>query len=136
MLTQTTKTPPLAPGLPLVGSILALSNDAQDFFYTQYRELGAVFRVRALGNEFKVLAGPEINIMLATQAEAFSAWDTWEPVVRDFGGQKTITMLDGPDHARLRRLMRKSFSREALMSNLPQVIDLTVDFIQQHELGQ
>jgi cytochrome P450 len=136
MSTQTTQTPPLAPGLPLVGSILALSNDAQDFFYTQYRELGPIFRVRALGNEFKVLAGPEINIMMATQAEAFSAWDTWEPVVRDFGGQKTITMLDGPEHARLRRLMRKSFSREALLSNIPQVVDLTVDFIKQQELGQ
>jgi cytochrome P450 len=136
MSTQTAKQPPLAPGLPWVGSILALSNDAQDFFYTQYRELGEVFRVRALGNEFKVLAGPEINTMLATQAEAFTAWDTWEPVVRDFGGQKTITMLDGPEHARLRRLMRKSFSREALMSNIPQVITLTVDFIKQHELGQ
>jgi hypothetical protein len=53
------------------------------------------FQVRALGNEFKVLAGPEINIMLAT----------WEPVVRDFGGKKTITMLAGPDHARIHRLM-------------------------------
>ena len=29
--------PPLAPGLPFVGSILALAQDAQDFFYTQYR---------------------------------------------------------------------------------------------------
>lgn len=133
---SSTNIPPLAPGLPLIGSILALSNDAQDFFYTQYRELGPVFRVRALGNEFKVLAGPEINMMMGTHADAFSAWDTWEPVVRDFGGQKTITMLDGPDHARMRRLMRKSFSREALVSNTPQVVGLITDFIKQHELGK
>lgn len=130
------KTPPLAPGLPFVGSILALSNDAQDFFYTQYRELGPVFRVKALGNEFKVLAGPEINMMMGTQSDAFSAWDTWEPVVRDFGGQKTITMLDGPEHARMRRLMRKSFSREALVSNVPQVVGLITEFIRQQELGK
>ncbi len=49
---------------------------------------GAKIRVKALGNEFKVLAGPEINMMMDTQSDAFSAWDTWEPVVHDFGGQK------------------------------------------------
>ncbi len=132
----TSTTPPLAPGLPFVGSVLALANDAQDFFYTQYRTLGPIFRVKALGQEFKVLAGPEINILMATQAEAFTAWDTWEPVVRDFGGKKTLTMLDGPDHARMRRLMRKTFSREALVSNVPQVTNHIKEFIHQRTLGE
>jgi len=134
--TQPLTLPPLAPGLPFVGSLLALANDAQDFFYTQYRKLGNVFRVRALGQEFKVLAGPEINILLATQADAFSAWDIWGPVIRDFGGRKTLTMLDGPDHARMRRLMRKSFSREALVSNVPMVVELTTSFLKSHPLNE
>jgi len=128
--------PPLAQGLPIVGSVLALANDAQDFFYTQYRKLGNVFRVRAFGQEFKVLAGPEINIMLATQADAFTAWDIWEPVIADFGGRKTLTMLEGAEHARLRRLMRQSFSREALISNIPTVVDLTTSFLKGHPLNQ
>src|SRR5690242_6640010 len=128
--------PPLAPGLPFVGSLLALANDAQDFFYNQYVKLGNVFRVRALGNEFKVLAGPEINILLATQAETFSAWDVWAPVVQDFGGQKTLTMLDGPEHARMRRLMRQSFSREALVSNIPTVVDLIVASLKDQPVGE
>jgi len=135
-MSASTQLPPLAPGLPFVGSILALANDAQDFFYTQYRELGQVFRVRAMGQEFKVLAGPEINMLMATQAEAFSAWDTWAPVVRDFGGKKTIAMLDGPDHARMRRLMRQSFSRDALLNQLPMVIDLITTFTKKHALQQ
>lgn len=128
--------PPLAPGLPFVGSLLALVNDSQDFFYTQYRKLGNIFRVRALGQEFKVLAGPEINILMATQADAFTSWDVWEPLVRDFGGRKTLTMLDGPEHARLRRLMRQSFSREALMGNIPLVVDLIGDALKRQPVNQ
>jgi cytochrome P450 len=116
--------PPLASGLPFVGSILALAQDAQDFFYTQYRTLGSVFRVRALGNEFKVLAGPEINIAMATQADAFSAWDIWEPVVKDFGGRRTLTMVEGKEHSQMRRLLRQSFSREALVSQVPPVVEI------------
>lgn len=136
MTSPTLPLPPLAPGLPFIGSILALANDAQDFFYTQYRKQGNIFRVNALGREFKVLAGPEINILMATQADAFSAWDTWEPVVVDFGGKKTLTMIDGPDHARMRRLLRQSFSREALTSNIPLVVDLTTSILKQQPIGQ
>lgn len=127
--------PPLAPGLPFVGSILALAQDAQDFFYTQYRQLGNAFRVRALGREFKVLAGPEINIAMATQPDAFTAWDIWEPVVRDFGGRRTLTMLDGPEHARMRRLMRQSFSREALVTEIPLVTSVVVESLHCYAVG-
>ncbi|MCX6080907.1 MAG: cytochrome P450 [Chloroflexi bacterium] len=136
MSEQTYPIPPLAQGLPLVGSILALANDAQDFFYSQYRKLGNVFRVRAFNQEFKVLAGPEINILMATQMDAFTAWDIWKPVIGDFGGRKTMTMLEGPEHARLRRLMRQSFSRETLITNIPQVLDLTTSFLKSHQLGE
>lgn len=115
-------TPPLASGLPFVGSVLSLMNDSQEFFYSQYRKLGNVFRVRAFKNEFKVLAGPEINILLATEADAFTAYDTWAPVVQDFGGKRTLTMIDGPEHARMRKLMRQSFSREAVENNIPAVV--------------
>ena len=116
--------PPLAPGLPLVGSLWALTRDAQAFFFAQYLERGPIFRVRALGREFKVLAGPEINVRMATEPELFSAWETWEPIVRDFGGRQTLTMLDGAEHARLRGLMRRSFSRSALIDHLPRVVEL------------
>jgi len=134
-LTQTT-TPPLASGLPLIGSALALMNDSQDFFYSQYRRLGNVFRVRALKNEFKVLAGPEVNIMMATEADAFTAWDTWEPIVKDFGGRRTLTMVDGPEHARMRKLMRQSFSREAVENNISVVIEVITNELGRLPLNQ
>lgn len=115
----THKEPPLAPGLPWIGSVWQLSQDSQQFMFDQYLKLGPIFRVQALGNVFKVLAGPELNVLMAKQPELFTAWDTWAPIVQDFGGQKTITMLDGPDHARMRKLMRQSFSRAALLERIP-----------------
>lgn len=36
----------------------------------------------------------------------------------------------------MRRLMRKSFSREALVSNVPQVVGLITELIRQQELGK
>ena len=135
MTTQTSITlpePPLAPGLPWVGSIWQLSQDSQQFMFEQYLKLGPIFRVKALGNVFNVLAGPELNILMAKQPELFTAWETWAPLVEDFGGQKTLTMLDGPEHARMRKLMRKSFSRASLMEFIPE----TVAVIRQNLLAQ
>jgi cytochrome P450 len=123
--------PPLATGLPFVGSMFGLANDSQAFLYDQYLKLGSVYRVQVLGNEFKVLAGPELNIMMATQPENFTAWDTWEPLVKDFGGRKTLTMLDGPEHSRLRKLMRSSFARSALMGSVQPVIDIVENTLKQ-----
>lgn len=128
--------PPMAPGLPWIGSIWQLSQDSQQFFFDQYLRLGPIFQVRALGNVFKVLAGPGLNQLMATHPEYFTAWDTWAPIVQDFGGQKTITMLDGPDHTRMRKLMRKSFSRSALLDRIPEAVALVRQNLQRQTLGQ
>ncbi len=128
--------PPLAPGLPFVGSIWQLSQDSQQFMFDQYLKLGPIFRVKALGNVFKVLAGPELNILMAKQPELFTAWDTWAPIVQDFGGQKTLTMLDGPEHARMRKLMRQSFSRSALMDHIPETVALVQQNLNAQPLGE
>lgn len=127
--------PPLAPGLPFVGSIWQLSQDSQQFMFDQYLKLGPLFRVKALGNVFKVLAGPDLNMLMAKQPELFTAWETWAPIVEDFGGEKTLTMLDGPEHARMRKLMRKSFSRSALMENIPQTVEIVQQHLRRQPLG-
>lgn len=128
--------PPLAPGLPFVGSIWQLSQDSQQFIFNQYLKLGPVFRVKALGNVFKVLAGPELNLLMARQPELFTAWDTWAPIIEDFGGQKTLPMLDGPEHARMRKLMRQSFSRSALMDHIPETVALVQKSLDAQPVGQ
>ncbi|MCA9970254.1 MAG: cytochrome P450 [Anaerolineales bacterium] len=127
--------PPVAAGLPFVGSIWQLSQDSQQFMFDQYLKLGPIFRVKALGNVFKVLAGPELNTLMAKQPELFTAWDTWAPIVADFGGEKTLTMLDGPEHARMRKLMRKSFSRTTLMEHIPQTVEIVRSHLRRQPAG-
>ncbi len=121
---QKHKQPPLADGLPLVGSVLSLANDSIDFICRQYQKHGSVFRVRALNNEFKVLAGPELNLRMASEPEVFSAWDVWADIVKDFGARKTIAMIDGAEHTQMRSLMRHSFSKHTLTNNLPPTIEV------------
>jgi cytochrome P450 len=128
--------PPRAAGLPVVGSLFALIKESQDFFFRQYLELGSIFRVRVPGRELTVLAGPEINVMMAAQPDAFSAWESWAPIVRDFGAQKTLTMMDGPEHARLRALMRRTFSRLALTDALPAVVETVRQALRGQGLGR
>ena len=53
---------PLAPGLPVLGSALPLAQNVAHFLTKQYRQLGPVFRVRALNREMVVLAGVEANL--------------------------------------------------------------------------
>jgi cytochrome P450 len=119
-----------------VGSIWQLSQDSQQFMFDQYLQLGPVFRVKALGNVFKVLAGPELNILMAKEPELFTAWEVWEPIVQDFGGERTLTMIDGPEHARMRKMMRKSFSRFALMDHIPQTVDIVQGHLRRQPLGE
>jgi cytochrome P450 len=128
--------PPRAAGLPVIGSLFALVRDAQDFVFRQYLERGSVFTVRALGREFTVLAGPDINVMMAAQPDAFSAGESWEPIVRDFGARRTLTMMEGAEHARLRSLMRRTFSRVALTDALPTVIETVRSALRREASGR
>ncbi len=125
----------MAAGLPIVGSMFALAREAQYFFYDQYLKLGPVFRVSALGRKFNVLAGPEANIFVAAEPDALTAWDTWEPFVNDFGARKVLTMLDGSDHSRMRRLMRQSFSRDAIEKQMAPSTKAIVDVLRGQPLN-
>ncbi len=51
--------PPLASGLPVLGNTPAIQQDLVRFLVEQYKRLGPVFRIRALNQEFVVMAGPD-----------------------------------------------------------------------------
>jgi hypothetical protein len=57
--------PPLARGLPLLGNALDMQRDLIAFLVEQYKQSGPVFRVRALNQEFVVLAGCDLPISLS-----------------------------------------------------------------------
>jgi hypothetical protein len=67
-------TPPLVPGLPVVGNSLGLLQDPTRFFLNAYRKYGPVFRVRiptAPGGEITVMAGPEANVFAGHEGEEY-----------------------------------------------------------------
>ncbi len=133
--TPKTKRPPLASGLPFVGSILPLMRDANQFFFSQYLRLGSLYRVRVLGQEFKVLAGPEANLLLMNNQNEISNWEVWEPIIKEFGGRHVLTMMEGKDHARLRKLMRQSFSRDTIHNNAAAIVNMTRQMLRAYPDG-
>jgi cytochrome P450 len=106
------------------------------FFFGEALRLGTAYRVRVLGRAFTVLSGAAVNIMMATDADAFSAWNSWLPIIRDFGGRQVLTMMEGADHARLRKLMRGTFARETVTANVPAIIGMTLDALAPYADGQ
>ena len=138
MPTQSTNqaTPPLASGLPFIGSLLPLMQNSHQFFFGQYLRLGSIFRVRVLGQEFKVLAGPDANLLLMNNQTEISNWEVWEPVIKEFGGRRVLTMMEGKDHARMRKLMRQSFSRDTIHDNAAAIINMTRQMLRSYPDGQ
>ena len=56
---------PLARGLPLIGSTLAVARDPRAFFVQEYQRSGPVFRVRTVRRDFVAIAGQDANLFVA-----------------------------------------------------------------------
>src|SRR5215472_14827130 len=68
-LARDLRSPALVRGLPLLGSALELYRDPMPLFVRGYQQRGPIFRVRVLGREYIVLAGPEATLFLAHGGE-------------------------------------------------------------------
>lgn len=118
--------PPLAPGWPVLGSALAMLNHPLEFFIQTYQQLGPVFKVRALDRHFTVIAGPEANAFLAKDGDAFLGSDElFGDMGREMNNHVNLVAMDGERHRAWRKIMRPGYSREAFVSHLPRVIELT-----------
>jgi cytochrome P450 len=117
--------PPIVPGLPLMGSVYALANDALGFLLTAYHRFGPIFRLRALGQSFTVLAGPDANQFMVREGEQhFRSREFWEGMNREAGAGNSLISSDGEVHARLRKLFRPGFSRSAIDRHYPEVVSV------------
>ncbi|MCY4635754.1 MAG: cytochrome P450 [Acidobacteria bacterium] len=115
---------PCAAGLPLAGNALDLARDAEAFLLNQYRSLGPIFRVRAFGRRFVVLAGPEANLLLARGNVHFRTFEVWQRFDADVGAMRQIMSMGGGDHARLRKHQAPAYSTGLLKSRMAEVVDL------------
>jgi CRP-like cAMP-binding protein/cytochrome P450 len=114
--------PPRVPGLPLLGNGLDFLRDLPGAFVGAYRTHGPIFRVRAPGYAFTVLAGPDANLFFSRHGEAvFSSSHAYRRVARDLNSDHYLQAMDGAAHDRLRRKLQPGFSREALGAYIPRI---------------
>ena len=118
--------PPSPPGLPIAGHAFALAGDVGPFFVRQYQRLGPVFRVRAFGRRFPVLAGPEANLFVTRSgAKHLRSKEAWSDFDAELGAHRSLVSMDGPDHLRMRSAQQPGYSRSLIHSRLDEVVAIT-----------
>ena len=116
---------PIARGLPLVGNALSMARDIRDFLTAQYLALGPVFRVRMLHRRFTVLAGVEANrFMIRDGIRHLRTFEFWAGFNARFGAGRSLVSSDGPEHAALRRMMRRGYSRQYATDRVAALVDV------------
>ena len=118
--------PPMADGLPILGSARPLMADPLTFLVQQYLKHGPVFSVKALNRRFTVLAGPEANQFLSTAGDAhLSGRYTWATFADEIDSEYFLAALDGEPHSRMRKILKKPYSRSVILDKLPDTVALT-----------
>ena len=118
------KTPPTAPGWPLLGNAIDLVRNPLAFFLRMYLEMGPVFQVGGGSRRYTVLAGPEANRRFVEwEGSHLISGPVYQPYVDDLGSEKILVAMDGPTHKAFRKWLRPGFSREAISPRIPQMIE-------------
>lgn len=130
-------TPLLVPGWPVVGNAVAMQQNLIAFLVKQYQQFGPIFRVRALNQEFVVIAGPEANIFV-TQAGAdlFRSRELWHEFGREFGAEENMLALDGPSHIQMRKLLKPAYSVGNLLSDIPLLVEIAQTVLKRFQRGE
>ena len=118
-------TPPVAPGFPVLGNTLSMARDIRRFLTAQYLELGPVFGVRMLHRRFTVLAGVEANrFMIRDGIRHLRTFEFWDAFNSRFGAARSLVSSDGSEHAALRRMMRRGYSRQYATDRLGRLAEI------------
>ncbi len=120
-------TPRRVHGLPLVGNVLDMAKDPGRFFYNCFRQYGPVFRINLLGTERTVIAGPEAANFMGTREgrESLRSREFWEGLRDEFGLKYMLNAEDGEIHDKLRNVMKRGYSKEALKGHWNELAAVT-----------
>ena len=136
-MTITKPQPPLAPGLPILGNVRELSKDLIGFVVEQYRQLGPIFRIRALNQEMVVLAGPEANLFVIQEgADKFTSREVWGPYGQEFEVDDYVQDIDGEPHNRYRKILKRGYSSSMMLSNVPLLVNIAQKVIDKYPVGE
>lgn len=122
MQTVKMKKAPLAKGLPILGNALDMAGDQVRFLVKVYREMGPIFRIRALTREFTVMAGLPANQFMAKEGDEHLTGETlFGGINEELGSSIVFPALDGETHRYYRKLFRPAYSREAIAPHVNKV---------------
>jgi cytochrome P450 len=111
--------------------------DPLAYLVDTYQELGPVFRVRALHRRFTVLAGPQANQFMSRDGDAhLSGREDWATFADEIDSKYFLAAIDGQDHARLRSIIKKPYSRRAVLARLPELVSITRDMAAGWQVGE
>ena len=117
--------PPVARGLPVLGNTLSMAKDIGGFLTAQYLELGPVFGIRVLHRRFTVLAGVEANrFMIRDGTKHLRTFEFWAGFNARFGAARSLVSSDGAEHATLRRMMRRGYSKPYATDRVAALADI------------
>ncbi|CAD7704256.1 unnamed protein product [Ostreobium quekettii] len=119
--------PPMSRGPPLIGDFFKFATGPTQFALGLVDELGPVCRCKLFGFDCVFISGQD-NLRRVLQEEA----DLLEMVVskaqRFLMGPSSLGVLDGAEHARVRRLTYPSFTLDALCTHIPDIQAAAMDF--------
>lgn len=114
---------PLAPGLPVVGSLGPMLRDPIRFLVAAYREQGPVFRLKVLHRSFVVIAGAEANqFMIRHERDYLQNGPIFGGFGAELGGELFLAAADGDTHRRLRKIQTPSYSNDHIETRVPEVV--------------
>lgn len=118
---------PDVPGLPLLGSALAMARDPARFFVDCYRKYGPVFRVRILNRRYTVIAGVEAANFMGTREgkDCLRSKEFWQGLVDEYGATKVLPGEDGESHRQLRDILRHGYSKESIKGRYNELVKIT-----------
>jgi len=117
---------PKVSGWPLVGSALDMAGDLRSFLARGYRDLGPIFRIRALNRRYIALVGPEANLFVQKRGRLIlRSYELWRDFNNAFRAKNSLANMDGAPHVRMRKVHTAAFSRRFIGDRVDKVVDIT-----------
>lgn len=116
--------PPIARGAPIFGNTFQFLRDTTGLLVNSYRELGPVYRLRALWLKYTVIGGFEARefIRQGLDDQYLSRQEVFEAVGVQLGAADFVLGQKGEKHCRFRKLLSAAYSREVASAWVPDLI--------------
>ena len=121
--------------LPIIGNFVDMARDMRGFFTTQYRTFGPVFRIRVLGTDLIIMAGPEANRFVAKGNNYFGNDRMWNSFNSYLGVNKSLIGVDGPEHLQMRRDHAGFYSHKLIGARIADAVEIVKRAIADWPLG-